>query len=453
MSKKLLLIQSVGEKKHIGSNNEFALPPLGLGVVAALTPAEWDIEIVDEAIAPLHEEYFNTSWDLVGISTTTLFVNRAYHIGQKFRSLGAPVVFGGVHPSIFPDEPLVNKAADSVVVGEAESTWPLLIRDFELNRLKSQYAPLNIIESNLVTPRRDLFDDAYSMDGLYATRGCPFYCDFCSVHAVHGNVYKIRPVDDILDEWMGINKDFIFVVDDNLFGDSENNYSAGIELCKKKIQRGIDGLWLVQVPVAVSSSKSTIRALSEANCKVVIIGFESLSSEVLLSMRKSCNLEFARRFFSGDIENCYRRAIDAFHEFGIAVIGNFIFGYDNEPEKIVNSTNKFILSSELDGYSYFTLQPFPGTPCYNRLQSEGRLIHSDYPKDWAFYGGKKFLIKSKRINNEFYKKMEEGIINLSESMLTQEYLSKTTAVSNAKIANFCYAWNKANYNGIKFLFE
>ena len=210
MKKKLVLVFPV-DKSYV--RFQAKAPPLALGIIAALTPANWDIEIIDEN----WDDFEYKDADLVGITSWTFFINKAYEIAGQYASMGVPVVMGGMHVSTVPDEAI--KYCNSVVIGLAEEVWPQLIEDYENNNLKKFYygMPSNIF----IKPRRDLFDKRYSKGILQTSRGCPMNCNFCSVKPFHGNRYIKRPIEDVLDDINSIVHDFIFIIDENIVGYSK----------------------------------------------------------------------------------------------------------------------------------------------------------------------------------------------------------------------------------------
>jgi radical SAM superfamily enzyme YgiQ (UPF0313 family) len=204
-------------KEPVKSRGKLLVPPLGLAAIAALTPPEVDVSLTDEGITKVD---FEKEVDLVGITALTYTVHRAYEIADSFRARGVKVVMGGMHPSVMPEEASLH--ADAVVVGEAEGIWGDVIEDFKANKLRRIYRQ-NKLPSlvGLPIPRRDLYQKGayYCTNTLWATRGCPYSCSFCSVSTIFGRKYRCRPVDEITEEVETLDRSKIIgFVDDNIIG-------------------------------------------------------------------------------------------------------------------------------------------------------------------------------------------------------------------------------------------
>src|SRR5512142_2163162 len=189
--------------------------PLGLMVLAGLTPPGWDIRIFDENLGAPDSSNLPRP-DLVGITAFTSQANRAYEVAAHFRQLGVPVVMGGIHATMCLDE--VMEHVDSVVTGEAESVWAELLEDVRQGRLKHRYEGGLADVTALVPARHDLLPARYAFGAIQTTRGCPLNCNFCSVTTFNGAQYRQRPVLDVVCEFKSIREKRVLVVDDNLIG-------------------------------------------------------------------------------------------------------------------------------------------------------------------------------------------------------------------------------------------
>lgn len=398
MTKKLLLINPVPKNDvNLGKMLSFMrMPPLNLGYIAALTPKTWDIEIVDENI----RHYNGEEADLVCFTSMTYNAPRVYELASHFRARNIPVVMGGIHASMVTHEAL--QFVDSVVVGEAESVWYRLVTDFENNNLQRVYNGERGSLKNLVQPRKDVYSRKYNIRNVIQTaKGCPMNCDFCSVTAFNGGVYRQRPVEDVLDELETIDSKLVFFVDDNIIGYGKNAEQRSIELFKGIIDRGLNIKWGSQASINFVDNEEVLKYARESGCFGLFVGFESLNESSLKSMHKVRNLE------SG--VGKYREEIRKFQNYGIGVLGGFILGNDEDKKDIFERTSDFILDSNIDGSQFSFLTPLPGTNLYQRLKEENRLLYTDYPHDWIYYDVFNVVFRPKNMTPE---ELEEGALNV-----------------------------------------
>ncbi len=369
---KLLLINPVGRKSGLLMSRVSRFAPLGLAYVAALTPAHWQVKIQDENFDPFEYE----AADLVGITAFTSNINRAYEIARRYRDRGIKVVLGGIHASMVPEEAL--QVVDAVVVGEAEGIWPEVVRDFELQRMRSIYTGPRIdMDQSTIRPRRDLLHPDYIWHSVQTSRGCPFNCNFCSVSRYLGKTYRKRRVDDILDEISGIPGSNIAFVDDNLIGNSAEDKARAKALFTGMIDRQLNKRWWMQTSINAAEDESVIALAAAAGCMFVFIGFETMDSNALRQMRKGINLKLG-------VEN-YRGVVRAFHRHGIPVLGAFILGNDYETPDYYRRLARFLLATGIDIFQITLLTPLPGTDLMAELQEANRIHYQHYPDDWDKY--------------------------------------------------------------------
>jgi radical SAM superfamily enzyme YgiQ (UPF0313 family) len=230
--KKLLLINPVSRRSGYLLSKFSTFPPLSLAYVAAVTPSNWEVKIVDENF----DKFVFEEADLVGITAFTTTISRAYEIACMYRERKIKVVMGGIHVSMLPDETL--QYADVVVVGEVEDIWERVIKDFENNQLSSMYVGTQIdLTKFKITPRHDILHPDYFWHSVQTSRGCPFNCYFCSVSKHLGKAYRQRKVQDVLEELEGIKSEYITFVDDNLIGYSPESKNRAMELFNGMTQR------------------------------------------------------------------------------------------------------------------------------------------------------------------------------------------------------------------------
>jgi len=369
---KLLLINPVNAARTgLTVNQSSRFPAIGLGIVAALTPPSWEVELADENWVP----FVYREADLVGITAFTASAPRAYEIAQIYRERGTPVVMGGIHASMCPQEAL--RYVDAVVQGEAEKVWTEVLADAEAGELRRSYHGTDEDLTAMRSPRRDLFHPGYLFATVQTSRGCPMDCEFCSVTALNGRRYRRRPPEDVLDELETIAQELIFFVDDNIIGYGEKSREQALALFKGMVDRGLRKRWLCQASLNFADDQDLLRWAGRAGCQMVFLGLEAEDVDALLEVNKRLNL--SRGVTS------YEEAFRRIHRAGIAVLGAFIFGMDGDtPEKLRRRT-RYMVRSGIDVMQATYLTPLPGTRLFDRLHREQRLLRTDLPRDWSRY--------------------------------------------------------------------
>lgn len=367
--KKLLLIHPAAATGGWGETRSWGMPPLSLAYVAALTPAGWDIKIVDEYVDKLE---LDEGADLVGITAYSVNATRAYYLAGEYKKRHIPTVMGGIHVSMMPDE--AEKYADSVVIGEAEFVWGRVIEDFEKGALKKRYVAERKPLINMPIPRRDLFSPKYEMDVIQTTRGCPFNCEFCSVTSFNGSEYRRRPVEEVLDELETIEKKIVYFVDDNILGFDKDSEEMALKLFKGMIERKFNKIWVTQTSINIADRPEVLKYAYKSGLRFVFIGIESIIPDSLREMKKSINLKTG-------VENL-AESIKRIRKSGIGVIGAFIVGNDHDDTSVFKKTADFINATNLDVFQLSYITPFPGTKLHSRLQHAGRIIYDNFPADW-----------------------------------------------------------------------
>lgn len=369
MRRKLLLINPVNPRKvGLTVNTSARFPPLGLGIVAALTPDDWEIEILDENF----ESFRYKEADLVGLTAFTAAARRAYEIAALYRKKGVTTVLGGIHASILPEEAL--QYVDTVVVGEAESVWPELIKDFERGRVERVYRGEWLDLKEMVIARHDLFHPGYMFGSVQTSRGCPFDCEFCSVPSFNGRRYRRRPVEDVLRELKTIRRKMVNFVDDNIIGYGEDASERAIALFKGMIDRGIDKEWYCASSMNFADSEEMLAYAAKSGCRLVFLGVEAEDRNALVEMNKSINLKTG--------VDSYQDVFRRINRHGIAVVGAFIYGLDSDTPSVLRSRTDYIAASGIDVVQITYLTALPGTRLFQRLKKEGRLLYTDFPQDW-----------------------------------------------------------------------
>ncbi len=372
-------------EKHRGKTRRF--PAIGLPVIAALTPQDWDIKIIDEEQG--EDVPYDEGWDLVGISSMTSQAARAYDIAAEFRQRGIPVVHGGSHPSVCPEE--AAEHGDSVVVGEAEIAWPQLLRDWDCGRgtLKKIYQGAAPDDGWYVEPRRDLVKTSAMMNvvPMVATRGCPYTCSFCSVFSVFGRGYRHRPIEEVAQEIEKLvdkgHKYFVFL-DDNIIG----NPKWSREFFKRIAPLGIH--WGGQSTLGVAKDPETIELARKSGCFSLFIGIESVNQLALRGVRKQFNKP-----------THYRDQVKVFHDNGIVIISGLIFGFDEDDAFVFERTVEVVDALRIGIANFSLMAPLPGTDFFKQMKAEGRLLTTD----WSRYDGGQVVFKPKLLTPE---QLQEG---------------------------------------------
>jgi radical SAM superfamily enzyme YgiQ (UPF0313 family) len=370
--KRLVLVNPVNPARTgLTVNQSSRFPPLGLAQVAAQTPDHWDVTLLDENWQP----FVMTEADLVGITAFTASANRAYQIAAKYRERGTPVVMGGIHASMCPDEAL--QFVDSVVVGEAEPVWPRLVSDFEAGQLAPVYRSDPGDLEGLPQPRRDIFDSRYRFASVQTSRGCPMDCDFCSVTAFNGRRYRRRPIEDVLEELENVPQEMIFFVDDNIIGHGQGSRQRALALFRGMVDRRLDKKWFCQASLNFADDEEVLRWAGRAGCKMVFLGLEAEEIDALSTVNKRLNL---RRGVDS-----YEEAFRRIHRAGMAVLGAFIFGVDGDTVEKLQRRTDYMVASGIDVMQTTYLTALPGTRQFDRYREDDRLLYPSFPKDWDHY--------------------------------------------------------------------
>jgi radical SAM superfamily enzyme YgiQ (UPF0313 family) len=347
--------------------------PLGLLVLAGLTPPDWEITVIDENLRPADYSAMPRP-DLVGITAFTSQASRAYEVASEFRSRGVSVVMGGIHATMRLEE--VAAHVDAVVTGEAEGVWARVLDDARAGRLQRRYDG-GLADIVQVPPaRHDLTAKGYAFGAIQTTRGCPLNCSFCSVTAFNGAQYRQRPVPDVVREFQLIREKYVLVVDDNLIGIRPEHIARAKELFRALARAKTRHQWVAQATINFADDEELLALAAEAGCRGVFVGFESPTPEGLQEIGKKFNILKGRDF---------RASVRRIQRHHIMVVGSFIIGLDVDKPGIGRRIAETASRYGVDNLNALFLTPLPGTRLWEQMRTEGRIALDRFPEDWKYY--------------------------------------------------------------------
>lgn len=354
--------------------------------VAASMPPFVETKILDEDVELIN---FDTDADLIGVSFMTYNAPRAYEIADIFRKKkGKPVIFGGYHPTFMREEAIQH--ADAICIGEAERSVPRMIDDFRNGNLRPFYEePLDNLRGLPVPNRTLVTRQAYAMpDAVQATRGCPFRCKFCSITSFFKNRFRVRPVDEVVEELRHLGR-YILFMDDNIIADGDH----AKELFAKMIP--LRKRWFSQCSIRLAYDEELLRLAYASGCRGLFIGLESLSQESLKGWNKKINRA-----------SDYTWAMDKLHNTGIAVIAGIVFGDDFDSPEIFRRTLEFLEEANIEALQATILTPMPGTPLFEELDRDGRILD----KEWSKYDFRNVVFEPKQMSPQTLKKGHDWVL-------------------------------------------
>lgn len=340
-----------------------ALPSLGLLTLAGLARDRFEAEYLEVR----DFEDVPDRFDAIALSTLSATAKEAYAMARKFRERGVPVILGGLHATLAPQE--ASQHVDAVVIGEGEPVWLEVLEDLEKGRLKRLYdarerGPYDLRQAPM--PAFELLaNDRYPRFTVQTQRGCPYACEFCAASMRLSPSFRVKPVEKVIAELRNLreifNHPFVEFADDNTFAEKRHG---------KKLVRALEPLdlrWFTETDVSVADDEDLLRMMRDAGCQQVLIGFESPRFEALDGVEKRSNWK-ARRTLR------YLEAIEKIQRHGITVNGCFILGLDGDGPGSFDDVFRFVQESGLYDVQVTYLTPFPGTPLWSRLSEEGRIL-------------------------------------------------------------------------------
>ena len=383
-----------------------SLPSLGLLTLAGLTPPRFEVEYheIAELAAqnPLPDHF-----DLVALSTFTAQLKEAYAVADFYRGRNIPVVMGGIPVSSLPDEAATH--CTSVVVGEGEPLWPEVLNDFENGRLRPLYVqspPGQFDLREAPMPRFELLNpEKYNRLTVQTSRGCPHRCEFCASSILLTPRYKVKPVDKVLAEIREIKKiwdrPFIEFADDNSFVYRDHFK----ELLRRLVPENLR--WFTEADVRVADDDEMLGLMRDSGCQQVLIGLETPRAASLDGIELKRNWKLSRL-------DTYKAAIAKIQSYGITVNGCFILGLDGDTPDVFEDVFRFVKESGLYEVQITFLTAFPGTPLYQRLRSEGRVIREGA---WELCTLFDINIRPKQMT---VAELQSGFLNLAKRLYSEE---------------------------------
>ena len=361
--KKLLLIQPSPYEKEgkVIKKKKLYFTGLALPLLAALTPDDWETELIYEVIEDVP---FDTDADLIGVSTMGHGVIRSIDIAKEYRRRGKTVILGGYMASIMPEEAV--KYCDSLIIGDAELVWQQMLSDFENGNLKKTYEkPLEGNWYSTPSPRFDLLEGKNLGDFLpvQAGRGCPNSCSFCSVSCLYSGRYVKRPLPEVIrdiEQIKSLGYKKILLLDDNIFSDRKYLDSLLDTLIK------LDISWMSQCEITIGKDDELLEKLQKSGCTTLSFGLESISRESLISMDKGWAVPAEYDFLIQNIRN-----------HGIDVSTEMVVGGEGDTLESIRMTKDFIEKNKISVPRFYILTPFPGTRFFDQIKEEGRLVNND----------------------------------------------------------------------------
>jgi radical SAM superfamily enzyme YgiQ (UPF0313 family) len=363
-----LITAESAESRFVRHRRLIRFPQLTMPLLAAYIPPHWRVTHTDEIVQRVR---FDKPFSLVAITANTAAAPHAYRLAARYREQGIPVVIGGPHATLMPDE--VAQHAEAVVAGEGELVWPLILNDCERDRLGGIYRSDRLPDlKGMPPPRWDLIKGrVYGKGVSIATRGCPFDCDYCSIPAMYQRRMRYRPVDEVTAEVRRMPGRALILWDDNI----GCNREYAMELFDSIAPLG--RWWTSQATLDVAFDEEFLIRAARSGCKALFVGLESISQESLNGANKKHN----------DV-GTYREAVRRLHEHGIAIQAGTVFGFDHDDRSSFRRTVEYFREIAIDSATIGILVPYPNTPLFKRLDAEGRIL----TRDWSQYDGKRHVV-------------------------------------------------------------
>jgi radical SAM superfamily enzyme YgiQ (UPF0313 family) len=357
---KLALIKpNIGRREHSLYVDEGRMEPLTLGVIAALTPPDIDIKLYDDRCETIP---YDEPTDLAVITVESFTARRAYEISAEYKKRNIPVILGGMHVQLMPEE--ASEHADSIFLGDAEALWGTVVKDVQNGRLQKVYKGTFTLPQNHSYPRRDLYQGKgyLPISLMQFSRGCKYGCTFCATSIFFNQQQFTRDLDDVIGEIKSQNRKLIFFVDDNIVSD----FDLAKDLFKALIPLKIK--WVSQASINMVQDDELMTLMVKSGCLGHVVGFESLNIKNLNSMNKAS-------YLAANFHN-YDQPIKLLKNYGLQTWAAFTLGYDEDTRESIQATLEFAIRHKFAFAAFNILMPYPGTPFYDQLNREKRLLYN-----------------------------------------------------------------------------
>jgi len=384
---------------------EWNNPDLGILTAAALVPDNWEIKYISSFIDEID---YSERFDIIALGGMTGRADDTYAIAQKFKQQGIYIVMGGIHATVLPDE--AKEYADTVIVGEAEETFPRFLEDYCNNRPEPYYYSKHEVDiSKSPIPRFDIIKAKYQNYPIQTTRGCPHNCKFCAATRIYGKKYRHKEVDQVIEEIKFLKflkpNPFIIFVDDNMFV----NKSFSYDLIEKLIPLGIK--WQGLSDTSIGKDKELLSLMNKAGCRELFIGFESVNPENIEDVNQT-------RWKAKRVKE-YQSAVKNIRDTGMRIYGSFILGFDKDTKEDFRSIEDFVIENKIFG-QFAILTPLPGTELYDEFKKSGRIIEK---KSWKYYTFLDCVITHPNFTAD---ELEKEASELWRVTYSQEHFSRVT---------------------------
>jgi radical SAM superfamily enzyme YgiQ (UPF0313 family) len=370
ISKQILsLINYFSKVKVFESTTGYLVPPLGIINIASITPADWHVEICDERIDLIDNIQLGKhceNFDIIGITTFTANIDRAYYLADNFKKQGIIVVLGGYHASLMKEEALEH--CDSIISGFGELSWTKFLNDFESGSIKRIYENSKMV---YVEPNWDFLKKEYYLSTSFVevSRGCHNMCNFCCINSFHKKL-SYRNVDQIITSLTKFNNHLVVLVSDNLTSNKEFCFTLFSKIISSKLNISI----VANLSHEFAYDEDLVELSAKAGLKSALIGFETLNISNKEELHKN-------KKYKAD----YKKCIDTLHKYKIGITGCFIVGFEGDNENTVLDIYNFASENNLECLRISPLIPYPGTPIFNKLSSENRISHNNW-SEYHTYG-------------------------------------------------------------------